>query len=144
MKFAKEIIIDRPLAEVLTLLEDPEHVKQWQPDLVSITPLSGTPGEAGAKATLAYRSDGRDFELTETVVSRDPHGQSVSTYETKGMLHTVTNHFTALDGNRTKMVSENDMQFSGAMKLMGKMLAKSLRTRAETNIENFKHFAETA
>jgi uncharacterized protein YndB with AHSA1/START domain len=112
MRFTKEIIISQPLGRVLELLDDPEHIKQWQPDLLSITPLGGTPGRPGAKSSLAYEVNGRQVNLIETIVARNLPKENTATYETNGMVHTISNRLSAVDGKTTKMVSDNHIQFN--------------------------------
>lgn len=139
MRFTSEIVLNKPIEQVRVLTSDPAHVHQWQPDLVSITQHSETPGAAGSTATLTYRK----FTLEETVLAATAD-ERTSRYETRGMVHTITNRYTRIDDQRTKLVSDNEFQLSGLLKLGRRVLEKSLREQAERNLGNFKAFIDNA
>ncbi|MGW6930623.1 SRPBCC family protein [Lentzea sp. NPDC054927] len=137
MRFTKEIVLDQPIERVRVLTSDPAHLHEWQPDLVGITQHSETPGAAGATATLTYRK----FKLEETVLSATAD-ERVSRYETTGMVHTITNRYSAIDDQHTLLVCDNEFQLSGLLKLGRRVLEKSLREQVERNVENFKAFID--
>ncbi|GAA3674125.1 polyketide cyclase/dehydrase/lipid transport protein [Lentzea atacamensis] len=139
MRFTSEIVLNKPIERVRVLTSDPAHVHQWQPDLLSITQHSETPGAAGSTATLTYRK----FTLEETVLAATAD-ERTSRYETRGMVHTITNRYTRIDDQRTKLVSDNEFQLSGLLKLGRRVLEKSLREQAERNLGNFKAFIDNA
>ena len=139
MRFTKEVVLNKPIERVRVLTSDPAHLHEWQPDLVSITQHSETPGAAGSTATLTYRR----FKLEETVLAATAD-ERTSRYETRGMVHTITNRYTALADGRTKLMCANEIELSGLLKLGRKVLEKSLREQAERNIDNFKAFIDNA
>ncbi|WP_158102581.1 SRPBCC family protein [Lentzea kentuckyensis] len=139
MRFTKEVVLEQPIDRVRVLTSDPAHLHEWQPDLVGITQHSDTPGAPGSTATLTYRK----FELEETVLTANAD-ERTSRYETRGMVHTITNRYTAIDDQRTKLVSDNEFQLSGPLKLVRRVLEKSLRDQAERNIDSFKAFIDNA
>ena len=46
MEYKLDIIINKPVAEVIQLFDDPENLKKWQPELVSFDHVSGEAGAA--------------------------------------------------------------------------------------------------
>jgi hypothetical protein len=137
VRFTKEVVLDQPIGRVRELTSDPAHLHHWQPDLVSITQHGDTPGAAGSTATLKYRK----FTLEETVLAATAD-ERVSRYETTGMVHTITNRYSALDDQRTLLVCDNEFQLSGLLKLGRRVLEKSLREQVERNVDNFKKFID--
>lgn len=137
VRFTKEVVLDQPIERVRVVISDPAHVHQWQPDLVSITQHSETPGAPGSTATLTYRK----FSLEETVLAATAD-ERTSRYETRGMVHMITNRYSAIDSERTLLVCTNEIQLSGLLRLGRRLLAKSLREQAERNIDNFKAFID--
>ncbi|MGW6445352.1 SRPBCC family protein [Lentzea sp. NPDC055074] len=137
MRFTKEVVLEQPIERVRVLTSDPAHLHAWQPDLVGITQHSDTPGAAGATATLRYRR----FELEETVLSANAD-ERISRYETRGMVHTITNRYSALDDRRTLLVCDNEFALSGLLKLGRRVLERSLREQVERNVGNFKAFID--
>lgn len=137
MRFTQEVVLDQPIERVRVLTSDPAHLHRWQPDLVSITPHGETPGAVGSTATLTYRK----FTLEETVLAANAD-ERISRYETRGMVHTITNRYSAIDDQRTLLVCDNEFQLSGLLKLGRRMLEKSLREQVERNVGNFKAFID--
>lgn len=143
MKFTEEVVIDRALGHVMQLADNPDNIRHLQPELVSIELLNGPPRQPGAKSRLVYNINGRRMEMIETIVVNNIPEETTSTYETKGLVHTITNRFVELDDNSTKMISDNDLHFTGFMKLMGKVVQGELVKQSKKNIANFKAFAES-
>ncbi|WP_330270610.1 SRPBCC family protein [Lentzea sp. NBC_00516] len=137
MRFTKEIVLDQPIERVRVLTSDPAHVHHWQPDLVSITQHGENPGAAGSTATLTYRK----FSLEETVLAATAD-ERTSRYETRGMVHTITNRYSAIDAHTTRLVCDSEIELSGLLKLGRKLLEKSLREQSERNLDNFKAFID--
>lgn len=139
MRFTKEVVLNKPIDQVRVLTSDPAHIHEWQPDLVSITPHSETPGAAGSTATLTYRK----FTLEETVLAATAD-ERTSRYETRGMIHTITNRYSAIDANSTKLVSDSEIELVGLLRLGRRILEKSLREQSERNIDDFKAYVDNA
>ncbi|HEX7304599.1 SRPBCC family protein [Lentzea sp.] len=137
MRFTEEVVLDQPIDRVRELTSDPGHLHHWQPDLVSITQHSDTPGAPGSTATLRYRK----FTLEETVLSATAD-ERVTRYRTTGMVHTITNRFSVVDDRHTLLVCDNEFELSGIMRLAGRVLEKSLREQVERNVGNFKAFID--
>ncbi|MEJ2005154.1 MAG: SRPBCC family protein [Cyclobacteriaceae bacterium] len=143
MKYTCSIDIDRPFNEVITLFDNPDNLKHWQPGLISYERLSGKPGEPGAKAKLHYKMGKRDVEMIETIREHDKAGKFVSTYETNGVTNISTSIFEPINEHRTRYISEQEFIFSGIMKLMGWFMPGAFRKESEKYLHRFKEFAES-
>ncbi|MFD5829871.1 SRPBCC family protein [Lentzea sp. NPDC060358] len=137
MRFTKQVVLDQPIERVRALTSDPDHPRHWQPDLVGITRRTGTPGAPGATATLKYRT----FTFEETVLSATAD-ERVSRNEMTGMVHTITNRFSAIDDRHTLLVCDNEFELSGLLRLAGRVLEKTLREQVERNVAHFKAFID--
>ncbi len=143
MEFSKQIIVAKPLEQVAALLEDPHHPLHWQPALVAIEPGAGERGTPGATARFSYDYKGTKFDLEETVLARVLPEHVVSSYATKGIEHKLTIRLEDAGDGTTRIDFDNELKFSGTMKLMGSMLGGKLREQAEKNVDYFKTWAET-
>ena len=85
MTYSCEIVIDRPVNEVISKLDSAQNLKHWQSGLVSTEHLSGTPGELGAKMRLKYRFGKREMEMVETILKRAFPDEFHASYTTKGI-----------------------------------------------------------
>ena len=137
-----ETEINLPIARVVELFDDPENLKHWQPGLISFEPISGTPGQPGAKSRLKYKMGKRDIEMIETITVRNLPDEFSGTYEAKGVFNIVKNYFRAVSENKTKYISENEFQFKGFMKLIGFLMPGAFRKESEKYLQQFKEFAE--
>jgi hypothetical protein len=142
MKYTVETEINLPIARVVELFDDPENLKNWQPGLISFEPISGTPGQPGAKSRLKYKMGKRDIEMIETITVRNLPDEFSGTYEAKGVFNIVKNYFRAVSENKTKYISENEFQFKGFMKLIGFLMPGAFRKESEKYLQQFKEFAE--
>lgn len=142
MKHTSEITIKQPIDKVIELFDNPDNLKHWQPGLLSFEPISGTPGQPGAKSRLKFDMNGRQIEMIETVTVRNLPSEFSGTYEAKGVYNVSKNYFSAIDAGTTKFVSENEFQFSGFMKIIGWLMPGSFKKQSYKYLENFKAFAE--
>lgn len=143
MRFAWELEIAQPLDRVMERLADPQHPLRWQPGLVRIVPLEGTLGREGSVARYEFDLHGRYFELVETVlVDRLPE-ERVARYEGRGLVHTVTNRFTAVDAEVTGLLSRHEGFFTGAARLLALPLRRPMRERWRIELAHFRTYIES-
>ncbi|MEU0880340.1 SRPBCC family protein [Lentzea sp. NPDC005914] len=139
MRFTKEIVLDKPIEQVRVLTSDPDHLLHWQPDLVGITQHSPTPGVAGATATLTYRK----FRFEETVLAATAD-ERTSRYEARGMVHTITNRYRAVDDQHTLLVCENEIRTPFLLRLFHRRINRVLQEETERNLANLKAYIDNA
>jgi hypothetical protein len=142
MKYTTEIEINLPIERVVALFDNPENMKKWMKGLESFEPLSGTPGQPGAKSKLRFKMGKREMELIETITVRNLPAEFSGSYETKGVFNIVKNKFISL-GDKTKYISEQEFQFSGFMKFMGMFMPGAFKKQSMTYLKDFKTFCES-
>ncbi|SMD37862.1 Polyketide cyclase / dehydrase and lipid transport [Reichenbachiella faecimaris] len=142
MKYTVDITIDLPRSKVIELFDNPDNMHKWQPDLVSFEPMSGAPGQPGAKSKLQYKMGKREIEMIETVTKNELPSEMSGTYETKGVFNNISNRFEEINEKQTRWVSENEFQFSGFMKLMGIFMKGAFPKQTLKFMNQFKAFAE--
>lgn len=144
MEYSCELVIDLPRARVIELFDDPDNLRKWQPTLKSFEPLSGTPGQPGARSRLTYDEGGRKVELLETVTSRNLPDEFSGTYETRGAMNWITNRFVEHGPAKTLWISQTRFEFSGLMRLLSVFMQGGFRKQTLQLMQNFKRFAEGA
>lgn len=143
MRYTCEITIDLPRERVVELFDDPGNLAKWQPGLVSFEPVSGTPGQVGAKSKLRYQMGSRTVDMVETVVSRNLPEEFSGTYEAKNVYNQVSNRFYP-EGNGTRWVVDTDFRFSGLMRFVALLMPGAFKKQTRKFLLDFKHFAEHA
>lgn len=142
MHYLNEIEINLPVSKVVELFDNPENMKQWQPNLINFEHISGTAGEPGAKSKLTYKMGNRLVEMIEIISVRNLPDEFSGTYEMTGIHTFVKNHFIPIGENKTKYVSESKYQFKGFMKIFGFLMRKNFEKQTQHLLESFKLFAE--
>ena len=142
MKYSNEIEINLPVQKVIELFDNPANMSKWQPGFVSFEPISGTPGQPGAKSKLKYLMGKREVEMIETITVRNLPREFSGTYEAKGVFNDMKNYFTQTGNNKTKWVHECEFKFSGMMKLVGWLMPGAFKKQSQKYLDMFKEFAE--
>ncbi len=143
MKYTQEIVIDLPVDRIVELFDDPENLKKWQPGLVDLQPLSGTPGEPGAKTRLKFQMGKRRVEMTETIEVKDLPAEFTATYEARGIFNRQRNSFRPEGPAQTRWISETEFQFdSWGMKVFSWLMPGSFQKQSYRYMRLFKEFAE--
>lgn len=143
MKYTEQVIIEKPIEEVIANFDDPEKLKEWMEGLQSFEHLEGTQGEIGAKSKLVFTMGSRVIEMVETVTVKDLPNQFGGTYEAEGVFNTVMNRFTKEGENRTRMETECEFEFQTMlMKMMGFFIPGMFKKQTRKNLDAFKVFAE--
>ena len=141
MKYEADIQASRDF--VWAAFDNPDNLSRWQPTLESFTHQSGEPGHPGAVSELVYDENGKKITMTATVTERrEPHFLA-GTYDNAWATTLIVNHFEEIDDNKTRFISYTNMNFKGIMKIMSLLVAKSIRARAEADLNRFKLLVET-
>ena len=143
MKMKSEQIIYASRDFVWATFDNPDNLSRWQPTLESFTHKSGEPGQPGAISELVYDENGRKVVMTETVTERQQPNFMAGIYDNRWTKTLIVNHFEAIDDNTTRFISYANMSFKGFMKVMSLFVAKSIRARAEADLNRFKLLVET-
>jgi uncharacterized membrane protein len=143
MKYSVEIIIDKPLNEVIALFDNLDNMKQWMEGLQSFEPISGTPGQPGAKSKLVFLNGGRKMEMIETITVNNLPKEFSGTYEANGVFNIVQNFFEAVNDRQTRYATEQEFQFHGFMKIIGWIFPAAFKKQSMKFLKDFKRFAES-
>lgn len=145
MKFNCSVEIERPIDRVIELFDNPDNMKEWQDGFVSFEPLSGIPGQPGAKSRVTYdMGKGKKMELIETVLVRNLPDEFSGTYEHKHMTNSMKNRFIALSENATRWEAELEYtKLNGFMiKMMAFLFPGMFKKQTQKWMDQFKAFVE--
>jgi hypothetical protein len=143
MTYTIEILIDKPISEVIKKIDAPHNLKHWHEGLVSTEHIAGTPGEFGAKMKLSYDLGKRKIELIETITKRNFPDEFHATYNTKGMHNIQQNYFSSTGPNQTKWKSKSEFQpTTFFMRAMLFFMPGAFKKQSLKYMINFKNFVE--
>ncbi len=144
IKYTVSIDIDLPRPRVIELFDNPANLSHWMKGLQAFEPLSGQPGQPGAKARLVFQMGRRRMEMIETIVARNLPHEYTGTYEAPGVFNIVCNRFEELGPQRTRLISENEFQFRSLfMKVIGFLMKGAFPKQSLKYLADFKTFAES-
>lgn len=142
MRYTTEILINLPRSRVIELFDSSENLSRWQPGLLSLTHLEGTPGAVGARSELVYEGRKGDLVMTETIRKKQLPEQFHMSYKSRGVYNEVENWFTEKEPGLTLWRTENYFRFGGVMMLMVPFMKKAFIHNTMLNMDRFKIFAE--
>lgn len=143
MKYTVDIVIDKPVDEVITLFDDPDGLMQWMEGLEKFEHLEGTPSEVGAKSRLHFKMGKREIEMIETITVKNLPEEFGGTYEADGVFNTNMVRFKPVGSNQTRMSMDTEFEFQNLMmKLMGFFMPGAFKKQTKKNLEAFKAYAE--
>lgn len=144
MKYTNEIEIDKPIARVVELMDNPDNLKHWMEGLQTYEPLTGELGEPGSTAKMVFKQGKRNIEMVETVIKNDLPSEMELTYDTKGAFNRILIRFEDLGNGRTKYWQQSEFEFEGfMMKLMAKLMPGAFRKQSMKYLKAFRDFAES-
>ncbi|NRD21408.1 SRPBCC family protein [Winogradskyella eckloniae] len=143
MQYTTEILIKKPISEVIKKLDSTENLKHWQDGLVSTEHISGTPNELGATMKLNYCFGKRHMEIIETVTKQNFPNEFHASYTTVGVRNIQENYFKTTEDNYTKWISINEFQPTNfKMSAMLFLMPSAFKKQTQTYLRNFKNFVE--
>ena len=143
MQFELSVDIAAPPEEVWRLFEDPANLPRWQPGLASYEAISGEPGWPGTVSLLVYHQQGRQVEMTETIVARDEGRHRTGHYESAWAVNEMACTFEALPDGGTRWRALAEFRFKGWVKLVAPLLRSGIRKRLEDDMLRFKTMVES-
>ena len=143
MKYTVDVVIDRPIDEVVENFDDPEKLKEWMQGLESFEHIEGTPGEVGAKSKLHFKMGKRELDMIETITVKNLPDEFGGTYEADGVFNTNLIRFEETGSNQTRMSMDTKFEMQTLMmKLMGFFMPGAFKKQSRKNLEDFKAYAE--
>lgn len=142
-EYSHEVIINRPIDEVITLFTKPEHFTKWQPNLSEYEVYEGDPccTESKARIRMEFKR-GDDLKMVETVVENNlPENYEVR-YNSEGINIKQFNHFEEAGGGKTLYRVSQQYNTDGLMKLVKLFKPNYFEKQSERFVKAFKDYAE--
>lgn len=143
MKYTLDTTINKPINEVVNLLNNPENSHVWMEGLQSVDILEGVHGKKGAKCKLKFLHGNKEMEMIETILENDLPRRIVKTYDSKGVSNIIFTSLESIDGNKTKYISTQEFKMHGFMKVVAFLAPGMFKKQTKKILSNFKNFAES-
>ena len=142
LKYSEEIVINQNVDTVIVLLDNPYNMTKYMEGIESYKMLSGNINEVGAKAEITASMGENKIVMTEEIITNNLPEEKKVTYKADGVYNIVTNRLTIISDTKTKLINEQEFQFTGYMKIMGYLMPGVFKKQSKMYLENFKNFVE--
>jgi uncharacterized membrane protein len=142
MKYTVFNTINKPLEEVIAHFRDPDCLPKWMEGLQKIEPVSGTPGQAGAKSELHFLHKGKEMILQETILEENLPDQIKFSYVSPMGYNEVEMQFERLSDNSVKQYNTSYFELKGMMKIMGPLMKGMFKKQSKKYLDAFKEYVE--
>ena len=95
MKYKCEVTINLPREAVIALFKNLEYRDEWQPGLIRIERIEGTPFEVNAKHDMYCKMRKKEMVITETILEQHLPDYVSAMYVANGMENISTDEFIA-------------------------------------------------
>ena len=93
MKYKVDILIEKPIDEVVEKFSDRSNDKLWMKGFVKKTQISGEEGEEGAKCKVEFEMGKRRVEMIEEITNKNLPDDYTTTYTTDKVFNIVKSSF---------------------------------------------------
>lgn len=142
MKYTVSNTINKPLEEVIAHFRDPDCLPKWMEGLQKIEPVSGTPGQVGAKSELHFLHKGKEMILQETILEENLPDQIKFSYVSPMGYNEVEMQFERLSDNSVKQYNTSYFELKGMMKIMGPLMKGMFKKQSKKYLDAFKQYVE--
>lgn len=139
LTYRLEIVIHKPLDEVIRVFANRETIALWQPGLLSSEKLENQPYPT---YKLLFQFGRRKMEMTETILRNELPAHFDGTYKMKGVLNTIRNSFEKDTPTSTRWISDVEFRFTGLMKIIAYFMKDDFKKQSEIIMSNFKKYVE--
>ena len=142
MNFTVSNTINASLEVVAAKFLEPEGAKHWMEGLQKIDPISGTPGEVGAKTDFYFLFRGKEMKISEVILEQNMPHQIKFGY-TSGMgYNEVEMKFEKLSDSSVKQINNSYFEMKGAKAIMGFLFKGMFKKQSMKYLDAFKAYVE--
>ena len=142
MKVEFTLLLAMPRESVWRAFDIPANLPKWQPNLISVEPVSGEAGQVGAVSRLMYAEGSRQVEMVETITVRNEPEEFSGTYDSDHGSTALSNWFIEAEPGRTRWEVRSETQLKGMARFMGPMIRGMIEGRVRSDCERFKALLE--
>jgi len=142
LKFRSEVEIEKPIEELIVLIQNPEVTLKWLEGLRSVKHVSGELRQPGAISKVVFDSPAGRLLITETVVSNDLPQEYIMRYDGQGYVSYSNYSFEKVSKGSTRFILQQDVELKGALRLVEGLMKKTMEKQLNKSAESFKRYAE--
>ncbi|RXJ02920.1 hypothetical protein DS745_04870 [Anaerobacillus alkaliphilus] len=135
------VVINKPVDEVFSFIEDLQRRPEWEPGVVGVAVLKGCYNQPGAVIEVTNQVLGKKMVAEAEVIEYIENERVICRAE-KPFYHEIANIYEDMDG-KTKFTRRATAQFEkGAAKLASTLIMNKLEKTFKKTVENAKEVIE--
>ena len=142
MRYTLSNTINKPLEEVIEKFKDSEGAKKWMEGLQKIEPISGTPGEVGAKTNFYFIHKNKEMIIEETILEQNLPDQIKFAYHSSMGYNEVEMRFEPISDQSVRQINNSYFELKGIMKLMSFLMKGLFKKQSMKYMDGFKNYVE--
>lgn len=143
MKYAVDILIERPRDEVISKYNNQDNLKHWMEGLQEMELLEGEQGQVGARSRILFVNGKRRMEMMETILENKLPDSMTFKFEAKGVENIVINRFEVVNEHSTRVVNDQEFKMKGfMMKLFAALMPGMFKKQSMVYLKALKAFVE--
>lgn len=139
---ANDLIIRRPLAEVVAYASDPSNAPSWYDNIRSVAWITEPPAQVGSKMAFVAHFLGRRLAYTYEVMELGERRMLMRTGQGPFPMETLY-EWEPIDDNSTRMTLRNRGEPSGFGAIVAPVMARAMKRATRKDLEKLKAILET-
>ncbi len=136
-----ELVIDRPIADVVAFAGDPSNAPTWYDNIQSVEWITEPPVRLGARMAFVAHFLGRRLAYTYEVTELSDRRMVMRTAEGPFPMETIY-EWEPVDAGRTRMSLRNRGEPAGFSALVAPLMARAMKRATRKDLEKLKAILE--
>ena len=140
--YSAEVSIEKPINEVFNNFMKIESVKNWIPDIKSVTVINENPGSTGSVYGVIVLNQGQEIKMTEKIMAYVPYEKVTLFFDAENMLKKDDYLFSEENGITTVTLNARCQSESFIMACMFPYFKGTFQKQDQSYLNNFKNYIE--
>jgi carbon monoxide dehydrogenase subunit G len=140
MRLERDIVIDRPAADVFAFVSEPRNLPAWQHSVVEVSRDDG-PVEVGTRFAEVRHFLGKRFASTVEVIELEPH-RSFAVRIVDGSVPATIYHLLETLGEKTRLTVVGEAKPTGLLRFAAGAMAKAAEHEGQADLARLKTLLE--
>lgn len=140
--YSAEVSIEKPINEVFNNFMKIDSVKNWIPDIKSVTVINENPGITGSVYGVIVLNQGQEIKMTEKIMAYVPYEKVTLFFDAENMLKKDDYLFSEENGITTVTLNARCQSESFIMACMFPYFKGTFQKQDQSYLNNFKNYIE--
>ena len=140
-RIESRVEIDAPPGSVFPWLVEPDRLARWISGFVGSEPIGAAEVRVGSRSRDIIEAEGRRIEVVTEIVELHP-GERLAVHITSSSHDQLDSYDLQTRNGVTELTYRSDMRMRGLIRLLGPLITRQIRARAEKDLATLKRVVE--